>query len=83
MENSYLNIATNKAYSAADMRAAYKAGYLPAVAAGYAPMTFSAWLDEITASGDYIAVPARAGGGLASRCWPAPCCPASAAPCTA
>lgn len=60
MENSYLNIATGAAYSAADMHAAYNADYLPTVAANDAPLTFSAWLNEIAAAGDYIAVPAGA-----------------------
>lgn len=60
MENSYLNIATGAGYTAADMRAAYNADYLPTVAAGDTPMNFSAWLYEIAAAGDFIAVPAGA-----------------------
>lgn len=60
MEISYLNIATGAAHTAADMRAAYNADYLPTVAANDAPLTFSAWLNEIAAAGDYIAVPAGA-----------------------
>lgn len=60
MENSYLNIATGAVYTAANMRAAYNADYLPTVAAGDAPLSFGDWLEEVALCGDYIECPAGA-----------------------